>query len=185
MLAERPGVDPSELATAAELNTAQDSDLASDAEPTAEDARRLGAIDAMLAGYAAKLPAVPEVTAAELLGRGAAADADPVVLLDCREPYERAVSVLPGAISRAEFDADPQRYRGSPVVVYCTIGYRSTKLADTLRRRGFDAVNLRGGVLAWAHAGGRFVDAQGRATSRVNVYGSDWDLLPHAYQGEY
>jgi hypothetical protein len=71
------------------------------------------------------------------------------------------------------------------IVVYCTIGVRSGRYTKKLIRKGFDAHNLAGGVLAWAHSGGEFVDLKGNRTDTVHVYGEEWDLLPPGYMSTW
>jgi sodium/bile acid cotransporter 7 len=125
---------------------------------------------------------VPDVSAADLLaGRGPAG----AVLVDVREPAERAVSTLPGAVSREAYLADDARYAGRPVVVYCTIGYRSGLFAAELRAAGVDATNLAGSLLAWTWAGGPLVDPTGAPTRRVHVYGPAWDLVAPGYEATW
>lgn len=109
----------------------------------------------------------------------------PVVLVDVREPEERAVSMIPEAIAREEFEHNAESYRKKKVVCYCTVGGRSGVYTEQLRGRGFDAFNLKGSVLSWAHAGGKFVDANGNETHRVHVAGPTWDLLPDGYESVY
>jgi sodium/bile acid cotransporter 7 len=41
-------------------------------------------------------------------------------------------------------------------------------------------LNLRGGLLAWVHAGGKVYDANGE-TRRIHVYGRKWNLAPNGY----
>ena len=36
------------------------------------------------------------------------------------------------------------------IVVYCRSGARSALAVEKLRETGFDAINLKGGILAWA-----------------------------------
>jgi rhodanese-related sulfurtransferase len=105
----------------------------------------------------------------------------PAVLVDVREPHERRVSMLPGAISQQEFERDSARYRSWVVVPYCTIGVRSGLYTRALRQQGFEARNLAGSALAWAHAGQMF-EADGKPTRRVHVYDADWNLLPRGYE---
>ncbi len=166
---------------------------------TAEDAGK-GANDAngelrqkVIAEYeeykAKSFANVPDISAGELLVReedgGDSGDTN-FLLLDCRSEPERAVSVIPGAISKGDFEADPQKFAGRTVIVYCTIGYRSGLYTRDLIARGIHAVNLRGGVLAWAIAGQPFVNLQtGEETRRVHVYGKQWDLLPANYEAVY
>ncbi|NJB87806.1 rhodanese-related sulfurtransferase [Lewinella marina] len=100
------------------------------------------------------------------------------LLLDAREPEEYAVSHLPGAENIGYDDA---RYgllegvdRDRPVVVYCTIGYRSERMAEELRSRGFRRVyNLYGSIYAWALAGYPLVDEDG-PTRRLHTYNRKW-----------
>jgi rhodanese-related sulfurtransferase len=120
----------------------------------------------------------PEISAEELLEK---TKTGTVVLVDNREREERDVSMIPGAISAQSFESDIEKYADTTVVVYCTIGDRSGHYTKKLRSRGIDAYNLKGGVLAWAHAGGTFVDGHGNTTNRVHVYGAKWNLLPEDY----
>ena len=128
-------------------------------------------IDALVADIQDRVADVPVIRAQQL--RDAIASAEPPILLDVREPRERAVSVIPGAVSDAS-GIPP----GAAVVVYCTVGLRSGNAARALRQQGYAAVNLRGGILAWLAAGGGVVDAQGAPTRRVHVYGPRWAAVP-------
>jgi len=56
--------------------------------------------------------------------------------------------------------------RDRPIVVYCSVGLRSSDLAEGLRARGFTAVhNLEGGIFRWAN--------EGFATYRSNGTGAE------------
>lgn len=74
-------------------------------------------------------------------------------LLDVRQPDEYADGHVPGSrllplgqvVERAgEVPA------GETVYVICRSGSRSQKAAEFLRSQGVDAVNVAGGMLAWA-----------------------------------
>jgi len=77
---------------------------------------------------------------------------DDFFLLDCREPHEYEISKIPGSVlipmgeirDRMD-DLDPDR----DIVVYCRSGSRSAMVAAFLRREGFRARNLAGGVNEW------------------------------------
>jgi len=78
----------------------------------------------------------------------------PVVLVDCREPWEWDIVHLPGAVliplgqlsSRA--DEVP---RTGDVIVYCHHGVRSRRGAAILRHAGVEAArSLAGGIDEWA-----------------------------------
>ncbi|MCZ6507424.1 MAG: rhodanese-like domain-containing protein [Acidobacteria bacterium] len=142
-------------------------------------AERLERIEEMIVDYQRVFPDVVGIDAATLR---AALDAEAVVLVDVRSPEERAISMIPDAISRQEFEERSQELRGSAVVTYCTIGYRSGAYAEQLLGQGWDARNFDGSLLAWTHAGGNLVDAEGRPTRRLHVYGQRWDLAADGYQ---
>jgi rhodanese-related sulfurtransferase len=134
-------------------------------------------IEAMYRKYKRAFPDVPDVRADELV---AAADEN-TVLVDVRAPAEQAVSMIPGAVTRREFERNPAKYKGRRIVPYCTIGYRSGLYARDLRNEGWDAQNLSGSILAWIDAGGEVTSATG-TTRSVHVFGSEWDLLPPGYE---
>jgi DMSO/TMAO reductase YedYZ molybdopterin-dependent catalytic subunit/rhodanese-related sulfurtransferase/glyoxylase-like metal-dependent hydrolase (beta-lactamase superfamily II) len=78
------------------------------------------------------------------------------VLLDVREPDEWSEGHAPGALHipmgdvqarLGELPADPR------IVVVCRSGGRSRAITDALRARGYNAVNLTGGMCAWTAAG--------------------------------
>ena len=92
--------------------------------------------------------------------------------------------MIPGAITKILHDQNPEAYRDRQMVTYCTIGYRSGLYAQQLRKDGFDAINLRGSILSWAHAGQSLENTAGE-TRRVHVYGRKWDLLPEGYEAEW
>lgn len=101
------------------------------------------------------------------------------VYLDAREEAEYAVSHLPDA---RHLGYDDPRYdmvedldADTPLVVYCTIGYRSERAAEELRSRGFKEVyNLYGSIYAWRLAGLPIVDGRGQPTDRIHTYNKKW-----------
>ena len=121
---------------------------------------------------------VPTVAPATLAGELNQTDAP--LLLDARTPDEYAVSHLLGAqlvpyaeVPTVEFSGVD---RNRPVVVYCSVGYRSERLGDRLRALGFQHVrNLYGGIFEWVNEGHVVVDAQG-PTARVHPYSALWGI---------
>jgi rhodanese-related sulfurtransferase len=89
--------------------------------------------------------AVGHVT--ELVEQGA-------VLLDVREPYEWDAGHAPQAVhipmGMLTLDGLPA---GRPLLVVCHLGARSAAVVDALRRADVEALNIRGGMAAWATAG--------------------------------
>ena len=79
-----------------------------------------------------------------------------LVLLDVREPDEFAVSHLQGAVRVTSPDRAAALLsdvpEGATVVAYCSVGYRSARLAAALRDRGLGVVhNLGGSIFRWAN----------------------------------
>ncbi|MFP4203710.1 MAG: rhodanese-like domain-containing protein [Opitutales bacterium] len=103
-----------------------------------------------------------------------------VLLVDVREEEEYAVSHLPGAIHEQDIDriallaeADPER----PVILYCSVGYRSTGVAKQLHERGHGNIhNLRGSIFAWANRGLPLIGPDG-PTREVHPYDAHWGQL--------
>ena len=100
------------------------------------------------------------------------------LLLDVREVGEYAVSHLPGAVHVAPgklpawLDTVPH---ARPIVVYCTVGYRSERLGRELREAGFTEVqNLYGSIFEWVDRGYGLVDASGAPTRDVHTYNKRW-----------
>ena len=95
--------------------------------------------------------AIPEMTVQELKKR---MDEDRTpFLLDVRRPMEYEIANLNGHL--IQLDELPDRldeldaYKDTQFVVYCRSGARSGRAVQFLRAKGYDAVNLKGGVLAW------------------------------------
>jgi rhodanese-related sulfurtransferase len=146
----------------------------------ASDADRARAVEERYGAFrASQFAEVPDLGVADL--QRARSEGQPIVLVDVREPRERAVSTLPGAIGVEAFERRKQRYRSSLVVPYCTIGLRSGLYSRKLIQEGFRTRNLAGSLLAWAHAG-LPLEHQGRPTRRVHVHSPAWDLLPEGYE---
>lgn len=104
------------------------------------------------------------------------------IIIDARSNKEISVSVIPKS---QPYQSSNQLDRDRPLLIYCTIGYRSSKLAEKLKGEGFQTYNLDGGILNWAHAGGNLLTPKGEPTKRVHTYGSIWNLLPRGYEGVY
>jgi rhodanese-related sulfurtransferase len=136
------------------------------------------AVARMYKQYQRKFIDVPEISPRSVL---ALIGRSKIILVDVRSGKEQSVSMLPGAITRKQFESRPDSLDDRTIVAYCTIGYRSGVYAKQLRKQGLNALNLEGGILGWAHAGGRVVHA-GEDTKRIHVYGKKWDLLPAGYE---
>jgi rhodanese-related sulfurtransferase len=90
---------------------------------------------------------VPTVSRDDVVARLEARDPS-LVLLDVRSQEERDVSTIPGAITKAQFEAAPERYADKDVVCFCTVGYISGAEACAYRRKGHNNVkNMGDGAL--------------------------------------
>lgn len=112
-------------------------------------------------------------------------DEAPILVLDARDQNEFAVSHIPGArrvapnISVARFmDQFGSEARGKKVVIYCSVGVRSSRLAERVtgalvRAGSRGAVNLRGGIFAW-HNTGRQLKNTDAPTDYVHPFDDRW-----------
>lgn len=100
---------------------------------------------------------VPEVTPKELLDELKDGTGPRPVLLDCREPFERAQSFIPDSI-HIPMNAIPHRLKdldpGQEWVIYCAHGNRSYGVAGWLIQQGYRARSLKGGIADWEHQHG-------------------------------
>ena len=118
-----------------------------------------------------------------------------LVLFDVREEAEFACSRIHQDAVHVppEVHADPERVRallpaagpseGVDVVVvcYCSIGYRSSQLADAIARElpawAPFVHNLEGSIFRWANSGRTVVDSAGEPARTVHPYSALWGLL--------
>ncbi|MBO0949450.1 rhodanese-like domain-containing protein [Fibrella forsythiae] len=103
------------------------------------------------------------------------------LLFDAREKREYAVSHLPKARWIGYDDFELSRVAGvpktAPVVVYCSVGYRSEKVGEKLKAAGFTNVrNLYGSLFEWVNQGNPVVDSTGKPTRRVHAYSRTWGI---------
>ena len=124
-------------------------------------------------------PAVQQMPTAELAQRIEARE--PVLLIDTRAEEEYLVSHLPGAVraqSPAQLRAADRNVSATQLIVlYCSVGVRSSKAAAMLMRDGGHTVaNLRGSIFRWANER-RALEADGRAAVQVHPYNRVWGQL--------
>ena len=118
---------------------------------------------------------VPIVGAKEAL---ALLESNGALFLDVREVSEFSVSRIPGALHVGYTEPDISRLESSDrsvaVVVYCSVGYRSEKIAERLKADGFLEVrNLYGGIFEWRNLGYPLEGPDG-ATETVHGYSPRW-----------
>ena len=119
---------------------------------------------------ALETPVVPEVTAGQIRNlQGEREFEDRFVMVDVRSKEEMDVSMMPGAITKAEFEENSTLHQGKSVIVYCTIGVRSGNYASTLNRKGWKAWNYKGSILDWCK-NSLPLTIDGEKTNRVHTY---------------
>ncbi len=101
------------------------------------------------------------------------------LILDTREPEEYAVSHLPQAQLSGydNFDASvvAKLPKDQPILVYCSVGYRSERIGEKLQEMGFTEVyNLYGGIFEWKNHDQPVWDAQDQPTEKVHTYNRLW-----------
>ncbi len=91
---------------------------------------------------------------------------DGAILIDVREDDEWAAGHAPGAI-HIPLGEVPSRFgeitdaSDGEVYVVCRVGARSARAATWLAENGVEAINVGGGMSAWADAGRRMVSEDG------------------------
>lgn len=106
-------------------------------------------------------------------------EGEKLLLLDTRSLKEYRVSHIPNAIfvdyDHFSEDMVEDYDKEIPVVVYCSVGYRSEKIGEKLLELGFKHVlNLYGGIFDWKNNGHVVVDAKGAETDSVHTYNENW-----------
>lgn len=110
------------------------------------------------------------------------------IVLDARSETEYVLSHL-----KAADRIDPKhpdlaaiaRSKDTPIVVYCSVGYRSARVAEQLEQAGFSHVyNLEGSLFQWANEG-RPIFKDDRPTTFVHPYDTLWGrLLKSRYRAQ-
>lgn len=134
----------------------------------------------VLQGVRDDFPDVPQMTTQRL---AVLLESDPtsVLLLDARSEAEYEVGQLRGAVRTetlaAALDALSGFDQRPTVVVYCSVGHRSSELAERLLARGVANVfNLEGSIFRWANEG-RPVYREARRVYKVHPYDEEWARL--------
>lgn len=124
----------------------------------------------------ARFAGVPQISTSEL-ATWLESERQPPLLLDARTEEEFAVSHLATA-QLAPPDPDAlQLPPDTPIVVYCSVGYRSSRLTEQLQQRGYTNVsNLEGSIFEWANQG-HPVYQNDRPVHSVHPYNPTWGLL--------
>ncbi len=128
-----------------------------------------------------RYPAVPQLSVSALRDWLLDSTRAPPLLLDVRTPDEFADGHIEGAVRVDSVGEALRRLRQQPVgvsaVLYCSVGQRSTALADRLLARGARSIyNLEGSLFEWANEGQPVAASDGR-TGKVHPYDREWGVL--------
>lgn len=101
------------------------------------------------------------------------------IFLDAREFAEYEISHIPGSryVGYDQFKVEKIKDipKDKKIVVYCSIGYRSEKIATKLKKQGYTHVfNLYGSLFEWVNAGYETTDHLGKPTIKVHTYNKKW-----------
>jgi rhodanese-related sulfurtransferase len=106
---------------------------------------------------------------------------DEYILFDVREREEFEVSHIPGArhlgYKSPSWELLEELKKDQPIALYCSVGYRSEKIGELLRNKGFENVyNVYGSVFEWANRGYTLTDLRGHSTAEIHGYSATWGL---------
>jgi rhodanese-related sulfurtransferase len=101
-------------------------------------------------------------------------------ILDTREEDEFNVSHLKNARQVGNFWFDMRKVYDIPtnatVVVYCSVGVRSEKIAEKLIASGYKNVfNLYGGIFEWINQSHPVYKQNGVQTAEIHTYDKNWE----------
>ena len=124
-----------------------------------------------------QFPQVQNVSTAKLAS-WLVSELPPPVLIDVRQDEEYAVSHLPNARHLTTVEAIQQDIpTDATIVLYCSVGYRSARLAEKLQAVGYkNVMNLDGSIFEWYNQGHPVV-ADSQPVQQVHPYNRAWGLL--------
>jgi rhodanese-related sulfurtransferase len=141
--------------------------------------RQPSSMQAMKEEVRRKFPGVPQLSTKELAEWLVDSKRSPPLLLDVRTEAEFGVSHLKGAQRVSTDDvAALEIPKDRPVVVYCSVGYRSSSFAAQLQQRDKNAkvYNLEGSMFQWANEHRPIYKGETEA-HEVHPYNEKWGQL--------
>ncbi len=128
-------------------------------------------LDEVIADVSRSYPKIEHIDADQLINM------QDTMLIDTRSIEEYRLSHLAGALWAEDLSSLLQlleKNGATPanIVLYCSVGMRSSHLAQQLKQQKIIAKNLRGGIFAWANQGRPL-----EGSSQVHPYDETWGLL--------
>lgn len=127
-------------------------------------------------------PTVSQMTTEEFNGWLIDSKKPQPLLLDARSQTEYVVSHIKTAVRidpvTLDLTALSTVSKDTPIVVYCSVGYRSAKVAQQLQKKGFSQIsNLSGGLFQWANEERPIFKDDEQPTQLVHPYDAIWGKL--------
>lgn len=123
---------------------------------------------------------VPYISVDELQKR---MQSNSIILLDTRELVEYQVSHIKNAIWVGYDSFSLQKTiqnlpdKNAEIIVYCSLGVRSEKIGEQLKRAGYTQIkNLYGGVFEWKNNNHAVFDSNGNQTEKVHAFSKRWGV---------
>lgn len=103
------------------------------------------------------------------------------IFLDAREPSEYEVSHIADArligYDRFKMKNVKDIAKDQKIVVYCSVGYRSEKIAEKLIDAGYtDVHNMYGGIFEWKNQSKEVVNKDQKTTEQVHAFDHKWGI---------
>ncbi len=101
---------------------------------------------------------------------------DDALLVDVRDDREFSMSHIPGAVHANTLEQQLRLAAQNPdrlLILYCSVGVRSSRAVRRLQRHGVNAANLDGSIFEWANRGRPLVNDHG-PTDEVHDYSFRW-----------
>lgn len=144
-------------------------------------------LEAIVESIAKEFPDVEHISTSTLASLMEAEDENELLLIDCRNPEEFAISRIPGAVNLRDVEAVQGALENAlvkmenppeKIAIYCSVGYRSSKLARALDEAGIEnAVNIRGSIFAWTNEDRPLETPDGEPAETVHPYNQFWGRL--------
>jgi len=140
--------------------------------------------DIIIKDLRSKFPTVKHISTEQLQAWMNSQDGARPVLIDRRERAEYDVSHLQGAFHANDMEEAlkiiEKAGKDRPIVIYCSVGYRSSVLARQLGKEGYTNIyNLEGSIFKWANEGRPVYqgDRQVHEVHVVHPFNSKWRIF--------
>ena len=101
------------------------------------------------------------------------------VFIDAREFKEFKISHIPNAIflgfNKPIWKNLNNISKDKKIIVYCSIGVRSKKIAKKIKQKGYkETYNLYGGIFQWSNESHPLVKLNNKKTKNIHGYSKEW-----------